>query len=96
MPKDSKINDLEMFRSLVENANVFMYSLSLDGKFTYVSPKFKTVYKNFEELLGRHFSVLVHPDDIERCNNFMLKVFETKQEQEGLRYRVQFSDGHYE
>lgn len=54
----------ERFRSLVENANEVIYSLTPRGEFSYLSPKFvETMGYEVSEWLGRPVYDLMHPDD---------------------------------
>ncbi|MEW5721163.1 MAG: PAS domain S-box protein, partial [Chloroflexota bacterium] len=55
----------QKYRTLVENINEVIYTLDLDGRFTYVSPVVErlSAYK-MENLLGRRFTDFVHPDDL--------------------------------
>ncbi len=82
------------FRSLVENANDIIFSMSPEGVFTYISPNFKdfTGYDP-EEFLGRSFVPLVHPDDLEECRAFIRKVLETGVSMGSREYRVRRKDG---
>lgn len=55
----------QKYRSLVENINDVIFTLNIDGRFTYVSPAIErvTTYAS-EDLLGHPFSNFVHPDDL--------------------------------
>ncbi len=55
----------EKYRALVENINEVIYTLDLDGRFTFVSPVVErlSAYK-MEDLLGRRFTDFVHPGDL--------------------------------
>ncbi len=84
----------ERFRSLVENANDIIYSLTPDGVFVYVSPNWKDILGHeVSEVVGRHFAPFVHPDDLAVCVQFLRKVIETGEKQSGVEYRVQHKDG---
>ncbi len=54
----------ERFRSLVENANDIIYSLNLNGEFTYLSPKFKeaTGYEVKAWLGRKNLDLIDNPD----------------------------------
>jgi PAS domain S-box-containing protein len=50
----------ELYRSLVENANDSMYTLSLDGSFTAVNTGFTSLLgKHRDDLMGRHCSTVL-------------------------------------
>lgn len=56
----------EKYRSLVENISEVIFSIDLEGKFTYISPLVEQFagYK-VEEIIGRPFTDFVYPDDLE-------------------------------
>jgi PAS domain S-box-containing protein len=55
----------ERYRSLVENINDIIYTLDTSGAITYVSPVIERMsHHRAEELIGRDFSSLVHPEDL--------------------------------
>ena len=85
-----------MFRSLVENANDAIYSLSLDGILTYLSPNFTEMFGyDVSEFLGKSFTPLIHPDDVAACVAFFNKISELGKKQAGLEVRVKRKDGSY-
>lgn len=54
----------ERYRNLIENLNDVVFTLDQDGIVTYISPSVKRLYSyDQDELLGIHFSKIVHPDD---------------------------------
>ncbi len=86
----------ERLRTLVENISDIVYSLSLDGKFTYVSPNWTDYLgHSADEVIGQHFADFVHPDDIGACQTFLDIVIETGKRQRGVRYRVKHQNGTY-
>jgi PAS domain S-box-containing protein len=85
----------ERFRSLVENANDTIYSLTPKGEFTYISPKVadKMGYEAVE-LLGKSFFPLLHPDDVSDSLNWFQSGFEHHEENaEGYEFRMFHRDG---
>lgn len=84
----------QRFRSYVENANDITFCLNTSGVFEYVSPNWKDAFGyDPEETIGRPFPEFVHPDDIQRCFDFLKLVLETGQKQSGVEYRVLCKDG---
>ena len=84
----------DKFRAFVENANDIIYTLTLDGYFTYVSPQWEKLLGHLPEyIIGEHFADFVHADDIEACKNFLTTVITTGNNQQGVRYRVKHIDG---
>ncbi|MBI1816510.1 MAG: PAS domain S-box protein [Deltaproteobacteria bacterium] len=55
----------EHYRSLIENLNDGLFTVNVQGQFTYVSPAMERMSGySFEELAGRPFTNFVHPDDL--------------------------------
>jgi len=85
----------ERFRSLVENANDMIYSLTPRGEFTYISPKVadKMGYEAVE-LLGKSFFPFLHPDDVSESLKWFESGFERHEEHaEGYEFRMFHKDG---
>ncbi len=59
------IKSHDQYRSLLEDINDVAFIINLHGQFQYVSPAIERIsgYKT-KDLVGRHFSEFVHPDDI--------------------------------
>jgi PAS domain S-box-containing protein len=56
----------EKYRELAENLNDVLFSVSEDGRITYVSPPVETVLGYVPaELLGKQFTKFVHSDDLD-------------------------------
>jgi PAS domain S-box-containing protein len=86
----------ERFRSLVETANDIIYSLTPDGKFSYVSPNWKDILgHDVSEVLGQPFDPFVHPDDLHTCADFFCRVTESGKKQSGIEYRVRHKNGEW-
>ena len=84
------------FRSFVESANDIIYTLSLEGEFTYVSPNWEQmVGHEIHEVIGSNFSDFVHPDDVEKCWNFLQRLIDTGERQSGVEYRVRHKNHSY-
>ncbi|MBU2549536.1 MAG: diguanylate cyclase [Proteobacteria bacterium] len=57
----------EQYRALVENINDVVFTIDAEGKVTYVSPVIRRVTGfDPEEIVGRHYTETVHPDDLAR------------------------------
>jgi PAS domain S-box-containing protein len=56
----------QRYRELVETIHDVVFTLDADGLLTYLSPAFEAIsgYRS-EEMLGRPFTDLIHPDDLE-------------------------------
>lgn len=86
----------EKFRKLVENANDVIYCHSLEGVFTYLSPRVQDLI-GYEpsEVLGQSFMPLVHPEDLTTTTEFLQQILETGCKQAGLEIRVQHKQGNW-
>ncbi len=63
---DSLSRSEASYREIVENLNDVLYSVSPDGAILYVSPPIQSVLGySPDELMGRNFFQLIHPDDLE-------------------------------
>ena len=84
----------QRFRMLVEDANDVIYTLDRSGAFEYLSPNLRESLGHApEDFLGKHFSTLVHPDDLPRCEAFVQRVLRSRSKQRGLEYRVRHHEG---
>ncbi len=82
------------FRHLVENANDLIYEHSIDGIFTYMSPKVKEMTGfEAEELLGQSFVPLVNAEDLPAAQAFLEQIVATGDQQAGLELRAKRKDG---
>jgi len=82
------------YRLLVENSHDIIYTLSLDGTLTFVSPGWTVLLGHpSSQVVGRSFSDFVHGEDVERCQAFQRGVIETGRRQTGVEYRVLHVDG---
>lgn len=84
----------ERYRSLVENSHGVIYTLSPDGRVSYVSPSFTRLLGNDPAvIIGKDFRTFVHPDDIAACEAFQKEIETTGKVQRNLEYRVFHRDG---
>ncbi|MBD2626235.1 PAS domain-containing sensor histidine kinase [Trichormus variabilis] len=84
------------FRSMVENANDVIYSFLPDGTLTYLSPNFTDIFGyEVSEFIGKPFTPIIHPDDLEVCSAFFDKIVQTGKKQAGLELRTKCKDGSY-
>lgn len=55
----------ELYRSLVDRTHEFIFTMSLDGRFTFINRALETNSDwAREDWLGEHFSRFIHPDDM--------------------------------
>ena len=84
----------ERYRLLVENSYDIIYTLTVDGIFSFVSSAW-TILLGYpvSETIGKSFTIFIHPDDVARCLLFSRKIIETKERQGGIEYRIRHMDG---
>jgi PAS domain S-box-containing protein len=84
----------EKFRSYVENANDIIYSLTVEGIFTYVSPKWTELLGHgIHEVIGKSFDSFIHPADLFACQEFVRQVLMTGEKKSGIEYRIRHRNG---
>ena len=82
-----KIKEQE-FQNIVNNAQDIIYTVSPEGKFTFVnsSGSFVMGFEN-KELIGRFFTDLVHPEQIDKVRKFYIDQFRTKTKASYLEFK---------
>ncbi|MBF0342804.1 MAG: PAS domain S-box protein [Nitrospirae bacterium] len=55
----------ERFKTLLETIPDIVYRLDVDGYFTYISDAVRTLGYEPKELIGKHFSTIIRPDEVE-------------------------------
>lgn len=86
----------KQYRHLVNNTGDIIYSSSIRGIFSFVSPACRRLLGYAEEEIeGNSFTEFVHPEDISYCSEFSQKIFRTGEPQEGMEYRVRHKNGHW-
>jgi PAS domain S-box-containing protein len=84
----------EKYRLLIENSHDIIYTLNLDGVFTFVSPSWTTLLGHpVDQVVGQPFQQFIHPDDLAECMARVRSAIETGHRQEGIEYRVRHIDG---
>ena len=82
------------FRSIVENANNVIFSLTLEGIFSYVSPNWTEIFGHeVAEVEGKSFIPFIHPDDVHICVDYFQRILTTGEKQKAIEYRVQHKNG---
>ncbi len=82
------------FRSIVENANNVIFSLTLEGIFSYVSPNWTEIFGHeVAEVEGKSFIPFVHPDDVHICADYFQRVLTTSEKLLAIEYRVKHKNG---
>jgi diguanylate cyclase (GGDEF)-like protein/PAS domain S-box-containing protein len=61
-------NSEKMYRYLVDSSPDIIYTLNHEGKFTFINDRaYQLLGYKREELIGQHYSILVHDEDLERA-----------------------------
>ncbi len=84
----------EHFRFIVDHSYDLIWTLMVDGVFSYVSPSWKTrLGYQPSDVMGEAFQQFVHPDDIAGCEEYMWKVLDAHSALTGYQYRARHADG---
>ena len=85
------------YRLIVENSIDIIFTLNADGNFIYVSPSAKKILGyNPEDLVGRLFQSIVHPDDVKFVQAAVRhNIVDGHQTPGGTEYRVRHASGEW-
>ena len=82
------------YRTIVENTDEIIYTLSLEGRFTFVSPSWtRHLGHSIDEVIGHRFIEFVHPDDRARGTEYTRRLFRDPAFRGSCVYRVFHTDG---
>lgn len=86
----------EHHRLLIENSHDIIYMLDKEGILTFVSPSWTVLLgHDVNDVQGKPFVPLIHPDDVPDCYRFIAKVISSGSWQDGIVYRVRHLNGEY-
>ncbi|HWP95572.1 MAG TPA: PAS domain S-box protein [Syntrophomonadaceae bacterium] len=81
-------------RSIYENANGIIFTISQEGILTFVSHGWtKLLGHDINEVEGYSYTSLIHPDDVALCTSYFEKVMATGESLNGIEYRVKHKKG---
>mgnify|MGYP001139432446 CR=1 FL=1 len=84
----------ENYRVLVESSYDIIYRISTKGLFTYLSPAWhRLLGHSVEEAIGKSFQPYVHPEDLDKVEDFFHRIRQEQSRQEILEYRLKHVDG---
>lgn len=84
----------ELFESMVENAVDTIYLLDSNGILTFVNRQVESYQAiSVDSVVGRHFSEIVHPDDVFKCSEIIARTIAEKTPVVDFEYRVPLPDG---
>jgi PAS domain S-box-containing protein len=79
---------------LMGNANAIFYTISPDGRFTYVSDSWEQFLGyRASEMAGRVYREVVLPEDVPACDVFLESVVRSGNLMSGIEYRVRHKNG---
>lgn len=85
----------DKFRSYVENANDTIAIFDLEGRVTYSTENWgrQLGYEVQNIMNQRVFERFMHPDDVQKSQDFFDAAVKSKKSQFGIEYRIRHSDG---
>ena len=83
----------ERLANIVNNAAEGIFTMSLEGVFTFVSPAWtRSLGHDISEVKGKMLAAFVHPEDVAICQA-ALKIIVTTGERQDRTYRIRHKDG---
>ena len=87
-------NSEERYRTLVENAGDIVFEADVTGHFTFVNPAALRITGYFkEELVGKHYRKLIHPDMVDEVIKLFVSQLENKVQNAYYEFRTLTKDG---
>ncbi len=84
------------FQQLVENANDIIFMITIEGRFSYLSPKFyDLVGVDPQKYINQPISQLAHPDDLPEIDRIMQLQLLNREEVSEFEFRLRRHDGSY-
>ena len=81
---------------MVEGGNDLIWSTDKNGAFTYLSPQFQTLFGlEVNEWIGKTFTDLVHPDDLDGLISAYLQSVRSQQKASNIEFRHLHQNGDY-
>jgi PAS domain S-box-containing protein len=69
--------DFEETKKLLDDSTMYyLISVGMDSNYTYVNQRYQKVFNNIHgQLVGQHYSVTIHADDLEICSSVSMLAF---------------------
>ena len=84
------------YREIIEHATEFIFKTDESGIFYFISAEFGRVLGYTEkDLVGKHFTSIIHPDDLEICIGAFQMLIEFGKADENKVFRVRHINGNY-
>lgn len=93
--EDTILQSEYKYRFIIDNSYSIIYTLNLDGMFTFVSPIWtKLLGHPIEDVVGYSFKLFVHPDDVKECEKYLKEILESNSNIDTtIEYRCMHVDG---
>jgi PAS domain S-box-containing protein len=86
----------DRYRTILDHTNEIIYTLSLDGLFTYVSPSWtRQLGHPVDQVVGKAFIDFVHPDDVIKGKVYTYRLFKDPNHRGSCVYRAMHADGSF-
>ena len=86
----------EKYKTLVNNLEEIIFQLSPEGKLTFVSPNKKNfIGYSANEVLGKNFESLIHPDDKKSAHEFINNSISNLKPAKDIEYRIKSKTGEW-
>lgn len=98
MSEEALLESEQMFKSIVNNAPSIIYTMNLDGYFSFVSSSCaEFLGYHSTEMEGRHYRDYIHPDDLPIFESFLEKLVEVPERSTETRlpYRIRNDQGNW-
>ncbi len=84
----------DRYRTIIDNTDEIIYTLSLEGMFTFVSPSWtRHLGHTVDEVIGRAFVDFVHPDDVLKGKVYTYRLFKDPSHRGSCTYRAIHKNG---
>ncbi|MBE9030818.1 PAS domain-containing protein [filamentous cyanobacterium LEGE 11480] len=95
-PNSEEFHAARTFQQLVENANDVIFMITIDGRFSYLSPKFQDMVGFApQDYINKSFTHLTHPDDLPRMYRMLKLQLLKRQQNNEFEFRLRRQDGSY-
>jgi PAS domain S-box-containing protein len=92
---DSKLIDFK-YKNILNSLNDIVYTTNAEGIFTYINNSVLPLTGfSSEELIGKHYTSLLHPDFVKSTQEFYYNQFKNKQKNSYLEFRIKTKNGDF-
>jgi PAS domain S-box-containing protein len=84
------------YQEIVDHATEVIFKLDSNGNFSFVSPEYQRMFDfTNEEMKGRHFTSILHPDDLQLCVETVRILEQFGKAPNSIDFRVRHKNGSY-